>query len=207
LTEPPLIAGRLAARHFKAQAHLPEDLATVDLGVLDPFLRNLLVTDGTVSRSLEAHTLREVIVEPVEQSETLPPPDVARDLQLEEDEACMRRRVVMRISGPDPSVWAESYVVPGRAPIEFLRTLRDNSQGIGGSLEQLKLESWRELLWFGIGSPPPWPAESSTEKVLRRSYLILIDTRPALLIGEHFALAESDGCYGLAGADPEGPAS
>jgi chorismate-pyruvate lyase len=196
-----MIAGRLAARHFKAQGRLPEDLTGVELGALDPFLRNLLVTDGTVSRSLEAHTLRPIVVEPVEQSETLPPQDVAADLQLDPDEACMRRRVVMRINASEPSVWAESYVVPRRAPTEFLRALRDNDQGIGGSLEKLRLESWRELLWFGLGRPPEWPAESSTEQTLRRAYLLLIGGSPSLLIGEHFAVTERDGRYALAGAD------
>ncbi|MCW3033524.1 MAG: hypothetical protein QOK19_1482 [Solirubrobacteraceae bacterium] len=201
-----MIADRLAARHFTAQAELPADLETIELGALDAFLRNLLVTDGTVSRSLEAHTLRPVTVEPVEQSETLPPAPVARHLRLDQDEACMRRRVVMRIHGSEPSVWAESFVVPGRVPVEFLRELNENSRGIGGSLERLKLESWRELLWFGLGTPPPWPAKSATTRTLRRAYLILIERRPALLIAEDFALTERNGALAMAGADEEGPA-
>jgi chorismate-pyruvate lyase len=201
-----MIADRLAARHFTAQAELPADLDPVELGALDAFLRNLLVTDGTVSRSLEAHTLRPVTVEPVEQSETLPPAPVARHLRLDRDEACMRRRVVMRIHGSEPSVWAESFVVPGRVPVEFLRELNENSRGIGGSLEHLKLESWRELLWFGIGGPPPWPAQSLTAKTLRRAYLILIERRPALLIAEDFALVERSGEFAMSGADGDGSA-
>lgn len=196
-----MIADRLAARHFTAQEELPEDLARIELGVLDAFLRNLLVTDGTVSRSLEAHTLRPVTVEPVEQSEAAPPAAVSRALRVERDEPCLRRRVVMRIAGPEPSVWAESFVVPGRVPGEFLRALRENSRGIGGSLEQLKLESWRELLWFGLGRPPPWPGSSATSQSLRRAYLIVIQRRPALMITEDFALAECDGAFTMAGTD------
>jgi len=202
-----MIADRLAARHFTAQADLPEDLAPVGLGALDAFLRNLLVTDGTVSRSLEAHTLCPVTVEPVEQSETVPPPAAAAHLQLAEDETCIRRRIVMRIAGPDPSVWAESYVVPRRVPIDFLRALRENSQGIGGTLEQLRLESWRELLWFGIGSAPQWPDAAPYTRTLRRAYLILIERRPALLIAEDFALAEQSGAFSMAGADSEAEGS
>jgi chorismate-pyruvate lyase len=198
-----MIADRLAARHFTAQGELPEELHGIRLSMLDAFLRNLLVTDGTVSRSLEAHTLNPVEVEPVEQTELPPPRAVARHLQIDEGQPCLRRRVVMRIAGPAPSVWAESYVVPGRVPAEFLRVLRDNSQGIGGSLAHLRLESWRELLWFGVGRPPPWPEASGTEKTLRRSYLILIDRRPALMIAEDFALAEHDGAYSMAGANGE----
>ena len=196
-----MIADRLAMRHFTAQSELPEELDPIGLDALDAFLRNLLVTDGPVSRSLEAHTLLPIRVEPVEQSETLPPAAAAAHLQLAEDEACLRRRVVMRIAGPEPSVWAESFVVPGRVPIEFLRALRDNSHGIGGSLEQLKLESWRELLWFGLATAPPWPEPGNPARTLRRAYLILIDRRPALMITEDFALAERGDGFTIAGAD------
>jgi chorismate-pyruvate lyase len=196
-----MTADRLVVRHFTAQSELPEELDPIGLDALDPFLRNLLVTDGPVSRSLEAHTLRPVSVELLDQSETLPPAAVAAHMQLAEDEACLRRRVVIRIGAPDPSVWAESFVVPGRIPVEFLRALRDNSRGIGGALEQLKLESWRELLWFGLASPPPWLEPGNTAPALRRAYLILIERRPALMITEDFALAERADGFTLIGAD------
>ena len=202
-----MIADRLAATHFTAQSHLPDDLATVELGALDSFLRNLLVTDGTVSRSLEAHTLKPVVVEPVEQSQAHPPPWAAAHLQLEHEQPCVRRRVVMRISGTEPSVWAESFVVPARVPAEFLRALRDHRQGIGGVLTQLKLESWRELLWFGLGAPPPWPEPSRTEQTLRRAYVILVARAPALLITEDFALRDHGEQLAMAGADAEGGAA
>jgi chorismate-pyruvate lyase len=195
-----MTADRLVARHFTAQSELPEELDPIGLDALDPFLRNLLVTDGPVSRSLEAHALRPVSVELLDQSETLPPAAVAAHMQLAEDEACLRRRVVIRIGAPDPSVWAESFVVPGRIPVEFLRALRDNSRGIGGALEELKLESWRELLWFGLASAPPWLEPGNTAPALRRAYLILIERRAALMITEDFALAERADGFTLIGA-------
>jgi chorismate-pyruvate lyase len=195
-----VVADRLAARHFSAQDELPEDLEPVELAALNPFLRGLLLTDGTVSRTLEAHTLREVRVERVEQSEQAAPQELARHLLLADGEPCVRRRIAMRIATEDPSVWAESFVVPGRLPASFLTALSGNGQGIGGSLQQLKLESWRELLWFGLGSPPAWPGqEGSARRSLRRAYLILTDGRPALLICEDFALREDSGMLGLAG--------
>jgi chorismate-pyruvate lyase len=195
-----MTADRLVARHFTAQSELPEELDPIGLDALDPFLRNLLVTDGPVSRSLEAHALRPVSLELLDQSETLPPAAVAAHMQLAEDEACLRRRVVIRIGAPDPSVWAESFVVPGRIPVEFLRALRDNSRGIGGALEELKLESWRELLWFGLASAPPWLEPGNTAPALRRAYLILIERRAALMITEDFALAERADGFTLIGA-------
>jgi chorismate-pyruvate lyase len=195
-----VVADRLAARHFTAQEHLPDDLQPVALSTLNPFLRGLLLTDGTVSRTLEAHTLREVLVEPVEQSEQPVPGELARHLLLGDAEHCVRRRIAMRIATETPSVWAESFVAPERLPPAFLSALSGNGQGIGGSLQQLKLESRRELLWFGLGRPPAWPGhEGSARRTLRRAYLVLTGGRPALLICEDFALREDSGLLGLAG--------
>jgi chorismate-pyruvate lyase len=197
-----VIADRLAARHFTAQAELPEGLATVAIGALEPLLRVLLVTDGTVSRTLEASALRSVGVEPVEESAAETSAAAVRPLRLEPGESCLRRRVVMTIAGPEPSVWAESYVVPGRLPPGFLRALGGNTQGIGGSLEALKLETSRELLWFGLGPAPDWhETATSRTPTLTRAYLVLTGGRPALLICEAFAVAERAGRYVLARAD------
>jgi chorismate-pyruvate lyase len=195
-----VVAEELAARHFTAQDALPDDVETVELRRLNSFLRGLLLLDGTVSRALEAETLHPVEVEPVEQKETDPPADVASRLELAPGEHCVRRRVVMRIASASPSVWAESYVVPRRLPSAFLEALTGNSQGIGGSLQQLRLESARELLWFGLASPPAWSAPVDTPVgTVRRTYLLVTGGRPALLITEDFALQETGGVLSLAG--------
>jgi chorismate-pyruvate lyase len=199
-----VVAEELVARHFIAQDALPDDVENVELRALNSFLRALLLTDGTVSRTLEAETLHAVEVEPVEQEDCEPPGDIAGHLQLAAGERCLRRRVVMHIATATPSVWAESYVVPERLPEAFLAALTGNSQGIGGSLQQLKLESARELLWFGLSTPPPWPRPIDTPAgTLRRAYLILTGGRPALLITEDFALQENGGVLSLAGTGRE----
>ena len=132
-----MVADQLAARHFTAQDALPDDVQPVELQRLNSFLRGLLLLDGTVSRALEAETLHPVEVEPVEQTECEAGAAVAAPLQIADGERCIRRRVVMHIASPTPSVWGESYVVPQRLPEAFLNALTDNSQGIGGSLQQL----------------------------------------------------------------------
>ena len=199
-----MVADQLAARHFTAQDRLPAEVAPVELQALNSFVRGLLLTDGTVSRALEAETLRAVEVEPVAQEECVPAPEAAAHLLLAAGESCLRRRVVMRVGKPAPSVWAESFVVPKRLPPAFLEALTGNSQGIGGSLQALKLESWRELLRFGLASPPPWPAPTEAPtKTLRRAYLILTGGEPALLITEDFALQENGGVLSFAGTGRE----
>ncbi len=198
-----MVADQLAARHFTAQDALPDDVEAVELPRLNSFLRGLLLLDGTVSRALEAETLHPVEVEPVGQEECEPPAAESAALQLQ-GERCIRRRVVMRIAKPTPSVWAESYVVPERLPETFLRALTGNTQGIGGSLQQLRLESARELLWFGLATPPTWSEPAGAPAgTLRRAYLIITGGQPALLITEDFALQENGGVLSLAGTGRE----
>ncbi len=192
------LAEHLIALHFAAQ-HEVEDLREVQIPQLDSFLRGLLFTDGTVSRALEAHTLCRVAVEPVEQEPGPTPARIARHLELASSDQCLRRRVVMRIGGSRlTSVWAESYVVPQRLPPEFLTRLSGDSQGIGGSIQQLKLESRRELLWFGLGAPPRWAAEASAATTtLTRAYRVVTQGLPALLICEAFAVEMGASHYHL----------
>jgi chorismate-pyruvate lyase len=196
--------------HFTAQHDTPSELSTVDIAELDSFLRGLLFTDGTVSRALEAHTLCEVKVNTVEQTPGPVPAPVAEQLQLAPTDDCLRRRVVMTIGQLAPSVWAESYLAMQRIPQQFITQLNGNPQGIGGSLQQLKLESRRELLWFGIGPLPAWALHTDTSApdalALTRCYRVLTHGLPALLICESFALQLRSGVYHLTGSSASPPA-
>jgi chorismate-pyruvate lyase len=194
------VANRLAELHFTAQGEAAADLEPVDIVHLDPFLRGLLFTDGTVSRALEAQTLSVVAVEAVEQAPASVPARAARYLEVDQSDECIRRRVVMKIGGKSLSLWAESYVAPHRLPAGFVDSLGGGSQGIGGSLQQLKLESWRELLWFGLGSPPQWAGATAVTTTLTRFYRIITQGRPALLISEAFAVEMRLGQYRLLGS-------
>jgi chorismate-pyruvate lyase len=193
------VGQRLASVHFTAQ-EASNGLASVQITQLDAFLRALLFTDGTVSRTLEAHTLSHVSVEALEQEPCPLPAPIAGHLDVTPAEGCLRRRVIMRIARARPSVWAESYVVPRRLPREFLVRLSGDPRGIGGSLQQLKLESRRDLLWFGLGRRPDWAgADTPATPVLIRVYRVLIHGLPALLICESFSIEMHSGLYRMTG--------
>jgi chorismate-pyruvate lyase len=195
-----LAADRLAERHFTMQDANMAELPNLEVAALDPLLRGLLFTDGTVTRSLEAQTLTRVSVEVVEQSQTVLPASIARYFEISEAAPCLRRRVTMRMSGSTPVVWAESHILPERLPAGFLGLLDGASQGIGGSIEQARLESRRELLWFRLGAPPPWAgAMPPSASAVIRLYRIITRDRPALLICEAFAVERRLGVYRLMG--------
>jgi chorismate-pyruvate lyase len=199
------VAHRFADTHFLLQREKSPDLAEVEIGALDPFLRGLLFTDGTVSRALEAHTLSRVTVTALEQVTAPAPAPASAYLRLEKHGECVRRRVTMHIGGERLAVWAESYIVLERLPSRFVATLGATPQGIGGSLQQLKLESARELLCFGLAPPPRWAHRRASRSTLTRVYRIITQGRPALLITEHFALEMRSGLYHLVGcADAAG---
>jgi chorismate lyase len=198
--EQPLVAGRLVSAHFVLQHAKSPQLADVEILDLDPFLRGLLFTDGTVSRALEAHTLARVTVAPVEQVSAHVEQPSAGYLDVEDGRECLRRRVTMHIADRHLAVWAESYIVPDRLPPQFEATLGKTPQGIGGSLQQLKLESSRELLCFGLSAPPAWATSGASAGTLARVYRIVTQAQPALLITEHFALQRRFGRYQLVGS-------
>lgn len=198
-------ADRLAELHFTRRHMGSAKIHDVKIMALDPFLRGLLFTDGTVTRALEVHTLSSVAVDVVDQSPAPVPVQAVHYLELRAGVECLRRRVAMRLAGTAPAVWAESYIVPERLPADFLGSLDDAPHGIGGSLQQLKLESWRELLWFKLGSPPHWASTPTlTVTALIRLYRVITDGWPALLISEAFAVELRAGLYHLLGTN--GPA-
>jgi chorismate-pyruvate lyase len=192
----------LAHRIFALQDERPEDLADVELAVLDPFIRSLLVTDGTVTRALEVHTLERVTVDVISQEMAPTPERPARCLEIDGGAESVRRRVVMTVGqSPTHSVCAESFIVPERLPGDFLGTLAESAEGIGEALQQVLLESWRELLWFGLGKAPDWAPIVPTPTVLTRVYRVMTAGHAALLIAESFALELTAEMHHLAGMD------
>jgi len=192
-------AQNLVNRHFVAQGERPPSLQPVDITVLDPFLRALLFTDGTVTRMVELQALTLAHVEVVEQSKCAAPAHAERYLDLSPGEDCVRRRIEMFVeASPQPAVFAESHIIPRRLPSDFLRLLASADEGIGQALQQLMVESARELLWCGLGTPPLWATVVPTPRALKRLYRVKSCGQSALLISESFAVELVSGVYRLA---------
>lgn len=184
-------------RHFTLQHSRPPTLIDVELQALDPALRVLLFTDGTVTRTLEAQGLSRVRVNVIDQTHEATPADVAELLDVNAGEESVRRRVTISADArPRPLIWAESHILAERLPAGFLSVLHDTPDGIGESLQQVRLESWRDMLWFGLSSPPRWSEADS--QTLTRLYRVITGHRPALLISESIAVAKRGDAYHLA---------
>jgi chorismate-pyruvate lyase len=197
VTEPQECA--LTRRHFVLQDDRPSHLRQIDLAELDPALRCLLFTDGTVTRTLEVQALSRVSVDVVAQTKAPALAHLARCLDVPNGMEALRRRVVIGAGPEAPVMWAESHIIPSRLPSGFLDVLGKAPDGIGESLQQVQLESWRDMLWFGLDTLPKWSGVDRQPEplALTRLYRVITESRPALLISESFAVQLLGGTYHL----------
>jgi chorismate-pyruvate lyase len=187
-------------RHFTLQDRRPAHLADIDLTQIEPFLRGLLFTDGTVTRALEVQALSPVSLEVVDQTTMTVSGEVAGHLDVASGTESVRRRVLIGTgTSSEPTIWAESHILPDRLPAGFLSVLQGAPDGIGESLQRVALESWRDMLWFGVDSHPRWSGVDSPIRlpVITRMYRVIAGGLPALLISESFSVTRRDGTYCL----------
>ncbi len=189
---------RIARGHFLAQEQRPAALREVEIDTLEPFLRSLIFTDGTVTRALAVRALAPVSVVRLEQSRVPTPVELAEYLDAAGRES-VRRRVGIGIVSRPPVVWAESHLAEWRLPPGFLELLDGAPQGIGQSLQRSGLECSRELLWFGLAARPNWVEARPGELFLQRLYRIVSGNQAAIAIAETFSVEERDGGLALAG--------
>lgn len=154
----------------------------VRLAELPPFLRALLVTDGTVTKILEAYFWEPVGVDTLEQHFEVveaPVPWIA----LKAGDSCLVRDARLRgmCSG---RAFAEAFsaIRTELIPEDFRRRLIDREIGIGALIRDSGLESYREVLDVGLKVEPAGATS------VFRTYRIVIDRHPVILITEHFPL-------------------
>lgn len=194
-----VIASEMVTRHFVAQAARPASLTDVALTDLDPDLRMLLFTDGTITRALESRLLVRVRVAVVAELATSIGAEAARCLELPQGSEASHRRVTIGTGTSCPMVYAESLLIFARLPASFVARLRSSRQGIGDALNSGRLESRRELLWFGLGRTPSWsPVAHRSSFAVVRTYRVVIADLAAMLISESFAVQPGPEGYALA---------
>ena len=117
-----------------------------DLAPLAPFLRTLLVTDGTITKMLEAFLWEPIDVELLLHT-AIPSVGAHLEMSVVINEPILKRRVVLRgrITG-SPYAFAETIVAGGGFSQCFQAMLVDGRHGIGELLRQHRLETYRELV-------------------------------------------------------------
>lgn len=167
----------LVRRHFHAPAARPAGWHDISAATLSSYHRSVLLTDGTVTRTLEAHVLEPVEARCTAQRETTAAADHDGWLDVPPEEKVLVRKVdLVGARTGTRYARAESLIALGRLPAAFSAALETEAAGIGGALQTTSSESYRQLLFYG----------RTSDAVCARCYRIYINRRPALVIREWF---------------------
>jgi chorismate-pyruvate lyase len=181
--------------HFRTRGYVPGGMITnckaetLDFEALPPFLRTLIVTDGTVTKSLEAYFWEPVTVENLGQ-ETAASHDDIGWLGIKRGDTALRREVRLR-GGQTGCVYAyaNSLLRLEALPRQVCADLLAGRIGIGEILRERGLETYRELL--DIGRERGTPLEDACDagqhdEWVYRTYRVLLSHEPSMLITEKF---------------------
>lgn len=159
------------------------DGSWIRLEELPALLRTLLVTDGTVTKVLEAFFWEPVQVNALKLEERFAPGAIPW-LGLSRGEQILSRHVELR-GARSGNAYAEAFSVVKLA--EFDPALRNalvlGSVGIGVLLRESGLETYREILEVGVESDSTGDAQHAR---VYRTYRITRGKQPVILIRESF---------------------
>lgn len=180
---------------FVAQSEKPATLKEINFARLTPFQRGLIVTDGTVTRFIEAYTFAPVEVVLLQQKRQILSSE-NNWLQLPAGAKVISRHVTLQTQRETESsaiihTYAESLIALERLPKSVLESIESNKQGLGRLMQQSGLETRRELLWCGIENLkelPPAIEHLESKTFISRAYLVLANQEPLMLINEKFPL-------------------
>jgi len=177
---------------FRAAADNPTVAAeSPDLSVLPPFLRVLSVTDGTVTKSIEAYFWEPIEVEVLAHAYLISEREYS-DIEILPGEPILRRCVVLRGKITRSAyAFAESILAANRVPAAMRRELIEGMKGIGELLRSRKTETYRELSAVRLADAGEWAIHLGVEKhapAMIREYKIHVAGRAAIHIQEIFPL-------------------
>ncbi len=163
--------------------------SSISLAALPPFLRTLMVTDGTVTKSLEAYYWEPVRIEDVIIRETHAEAAIEW-LDVAAGESLIVRSVQLR-GGVSRRLYASAFSIIRTAPLPpgLHGRLLSGEIGIGELIREVGLETYRELLDFGATHDmTPFGGRATDVDCVYRSYRIVVDHRPAILVSECFPI-------------------
>lgn len=181
--------------YFKVRGYVPGGLVqngkdeSLDLRALPPFLRTLMITDGTVTKSLEAFFWEQIIVDTLSQQEIDMPAD-EKWLDITKGDKALQREV--RLKGGESGkvyVYAKSLIRLEVLPSDLRDALLHGKIGIGELLRESGLETYREILDMGCETDESLASVFGTDQcgdLAYRTYRILVNHQPAILITEYF---------------------
>ncbi|HID82044.1 MAG TPA: DUF98 domain-containing protein [Thiotrichales bacterium] len=181
--------------YFRSSGYVSEHIITTDSGEtlnlaeLPPFLRTLLVADGTVTKALEAWFWEPVKIAPLHNKlEQLTA--TIEGLEAGKGDRVLQREVALKGKNTDRVyACARSTVSLKHLPEKICTALEAGRIGIGELLREQGFETYRDI--FNINYLPEIPAEDSllsllSSEIISRSYRIRVSGNPAIIVTEYF---------------------
>jgi chorismate-pyruvate lyase len=172
-----------------AQSRKPPNIGEINLRALTAFQRALLVIDGTVTKFIEAYTMEPVDVVRLGQ-ETRRLSTAHASLEAPGGTPVLFRQVMLRGKYSYTFfAYAASLIVPERLDDAIKSELMKDGEGIGRILLNSRIESRREVLWYGKEHANDVPAvvrRLREGEYITRTYRIVAGGRPIVLINERF---------------------
>ena len=183
--------------YFRSNGYTADEIITTssgercDLSKLPPFLRTLLVMDGTVTKALEAWFWEPVKVVPLH-IESTALSEAVTGLESQIGDRALLREVTLQ-GGDSKKVFASarSTVLLKRLPTDIGEALESGKIGIGGLFREQGLETYREIIDIDYFSAPNSDDELLIHlkgKIISRSYQIWVNQNPAIIVTEFFPL-------------------
>ena len=182
---------------FRSSGYL-EDGVIVDAGGgqhpisdLPPFLRTLLVADGTVTKALEAYFWEPVAVRPLQQKLERHAGPI-RGLAFGQEHPLLHREVSLegRDSGTRYAL-ARSFLALENLPTHFAEAIVAGKMGIGELLREQGVETYRDIIgldYLPRGAATDERLEKLDDDIVARSYRISVSGVPAILVTEYFPI-------------------
>ena len=146
------------------------------LNELKPFLRALLVADGTVTLLLRAYFNEEVQVETASQSSFVVESELPYLGLVKGDEAFFRQVELTGKKSGHTYAQASSVLNPSALKPELFAALIKEDVGMGDVLRNSARGSYREIL----------DVRALDDERMARTYTVVLDSNPAILITEVF---------------------
>jgi len=174
---------------FVAQFARPAQLVEINLRTLSPFQRALLVIDGTVTKFIEAYMMEPVEIRRLSQAQRSLLYD-HKWLDARQGMSVVAREVLLvGRRSRQMYAYAASILVPERLPAVVRRGLDSAGQGLGSVLLDSRLETRREVLWYGrvrLEALPEAIHHLEGEDFISRTYRIIVGGKPVMIIKENF---------------------
>ena len=170
-----------------------DDHSRVDMAAVPPFLRTILITDGTVTKSLEAYYWEPVVVEMDFQHSVITIQNINWLHTLAGEEILLRGVQLRGAHSGNGYATAFSAIRHKLLPENLCQGLLAGSLGIGMLIRDSGLETYRQILDVGVkrqklgqinSKLPPQPYD-----YVFRTYRIFIAHEPVIIITESFPWA------------------